>query len=601
MRNFHPRLTRQLLATTAFLLAFGIGLPAAPPSAPAASSFLRDLVFNGVFCSPASNQARRNYLGALLAGASAYAATQEQPPAETPPPIMEGLGDAHLTITTASTEVQVYFDQGLRMLHGFNHGEATRAFRHAQRLDPTCAMCFWGEAFALGPNINAPMDPAANNAAFRAARAAIERIAGVTSVERALIVAMGTRYAEVFSADRAARDLAFASAMEAAANEFPDNDLVQILSAEADMDTQPWDYWEANATTPKGRAGGAIARIERVLARNALNAGAIHLYIHLAEASNDPWRARRAARRLAGIAPNAGHLVHMPAHISYRIGNFRDAIRENIEAARVDEAYIARGGVSPLYQYGYYTHNLHFVVTSAQQGGDGRLALDYAARLDRALPHAMAAEIPIAQPVKAAPWFAQAQFGAPDAVLAAAAPAEGAPFVTGAWRYARAMALARASRLAEARTEAEELRRLSESDAFGALRAALIPAEEVLLVLRHVVLGKAFMAERRWADAIRELEAAATMQTAMPYMEPPYVYYPVRRTLAAAYLLSGQAGRSEQEFLRTLVESPNDAYAYWGLSQAMLWQGDIAGSRNAKAMFEAAFLGPVGSVNAGAM
>ena len=168
--------------------------------------------------------------------------------------------------------------------------------------------------------------------------------------------------------------------------------------------------------------------------RSPRSAGAIHLYIHLAEASTNPWRAEEAAKQLAALAPSAGHLVHMPAHIQYRVGQFRDAIRQNILAAQVDENYIQTANASPIYRYGYYTHNLHFVVTSARQGGGGTTALEYAEKLDSALPTEMATQFAIAQPVKAAPWFARAQFGTTAAILAAAAPANGLTYVIGAWR-----------------------------------------------------------------------------------------------------------------------------------------------------------------------
>jgi len=404
------------------------------------------LTFINSLCGRDQGLTQRAALGRLLAGASAYAQTLPASP-QTPPPLMRGLGDAHMQVTTSNPQAQAYFDQGLRMLHGFNHGEAARAFRHAQLLDPNCAMCFWGEAFALGPNINAPMDANNNEPAYRAARAALDKSRGTTPPEQALIEAMAVRYTQQSPADRAPMDAAFAQAMAGVADRYPANDLIQILAAESDMDTQPWDYWDVTGKTPKGRAGGAIQRIETVLARSPRNAGAIHLYIHLAEASTNPWRAEEAAGRLAAIAPEAGHLVHMPAHISYRVGRFRDAIRQNITAAEVDEAYIRTANASPIYRYGYYTHNLHFVVTSAQQGGDGRTALDFADRLDRALPMEMAAQVAIAQPIKAAPWFARAQFAAPDAVLSAPAPPDGLPYVTGAWRYARAIAFVRSSRV----------------------------------------------------------------------------------------------------------------------------------------------------------
>jgi tetratricopeptide (TPR) repeat protein len=573
-------------ATVVLLLGLNASLP---PNA--ADTALTDFLSALTYCRRNLAAVQRTALGKLLAGAAAYAQALPAQP-QTPPPLMSGLGDAHMQITTANPQAQAYFDQGLRMLHGFNHGEAARAFRYAQELDPECAMCFWGEAFALGPNINAPMDANNNDAAYRTARAALGKSQDVAAPERALIEAMAVRYTRQWPADRAPMESAFAQAMSGVADQFADNDLIQILAAEADMDTQPWDYWDATGRNPKGRAGGAIRRIETVLARSPLNAGANHLYIHLAEASTNPWRAEEAAKRLAALAPSAGHLVHMPAHIQYRVGQFREAIRQNILAAQVDESYISAANASPIYRYGYYTHNLHFVVTSAQQGGDGATALEYADKLDSALPIEMATQLAIVQPVKAAPWFARAQFGAPAGILAAAPPANGVAYVTGAWRYARAMAFVRSGNLAEARREAAEMATLTQTGDFATLISSGIPAADLLEILRHVVLGKALMVEGKHDEAIRELETAVEMQQKVPYTEPPYVYYPTRRTLGAAYLLANRPALAAQEFLQTLIENPNDAYAYWGLSEASRMRGDTRGATAASSLFEGVFIGP---------
>ncbi len=526
---------------------------------------------------------------AWLAGAQAFAQAAE--PAQAPPPLMQGLGDAHMAITTRHPEAQAYFDQGLRMMHGFNHAEAARAFRQAQALDPTCAMCFWGEAFVLGPNINAPMDPANNDRAYAAARAALARIEGASPAEQAFIEAIQVRYTRAWPQQRAPLDAAYAEAASLAADQFPDHDLMQIIAAEAVMDGQPWDYWQNGGRDAKGRAGEAVRRIETVLARSPTNAGAIHLYIHLVEASDDPWRAEAAAERLAAIAPNAGHLVHMPAHIYYRVGRYRESIAANIEAARVDERYIAAADPSPIYRYGYYPHNVHFVMASAQMGGDARTALAFADRLDGVIPMAMAASVPLAQPVKAAPWFARADFMGPERLIALDGPGEDIDYVTAAWRYARGVAFAKLGRTAEARAEAAAIAALKESGDFSVLNGGGVPAQDLLEIMRLQVLARADVAAGDARAAIANLETAVRMQAAIPYTEPPYVHYPIRRTLAAAYLLAGEPAVAEQHFLQTLIDSPNDAYAYWGLAQARQARGDRRGAQAARQLFNSAFLG----------
>lgn len=580
--------TKWLLGAAALVLAF-----AAPAAAPLVRPDPSIQLFAGAAnCTPPSQH--RSRIGYFLAMAEAYAQTA---PAreESPPPIMRGLGSAHFDIATDSPTAQAYFDQGLRLLHNFNHLEAARAFRAAQRHDAECAMCYWGEAFALGPNINAPMDPADNPAAFAAARNALAHMEGASDKEQALIEAIQVRYVRRAPPSRSGLDGAFADAMTEAANRFPDDDLIQTLAVEAMMDTQPWDYWMPGGIQPKGRAGDMVQRLETVLARSPNHAGAIHLYIHVVEASADPWRAEAASQRLERLAPAAGHLVHMPGHIYYRIGRMRDSIRTNIVAARADEAYLAAHQASPIYQYGYYTHNVHFVMASAQMAGDGRTALAWADKLEGALPMEMARQVVLAQPVIASIWYARGQFEEPRRLLARAQP-QGVDFVTGAWRYGRGLAQIRAGNVAGARAEAEEIGELIVHGDFSMMRAQGVPGPEILDVYRRVLLGRAALAERDTATAIRELEAAIEGAERVPYTEPPYIYYPIRRTLGAAYLLANQPALAEVQFLQTLTESPNDAYAYWGLAEARGRRGDSRGRSAARALFSGAFLGNPGTL-----
>ncbi len=522
---------------------------------------------------------------------AAHAAADTPAPGAGAPPLLSGIGATSMAITTANPRAQAYFDQGLRMLHGFNHAEAVRAFREAQRLDPACAMCAWGEAFALGPNINAPMDPAHNADAFAAARAAFAKMGAATEKEQALIEAILLRYTRTAPKDRAHLDRAYAETMRAVADQYPDDDAIQTFAIEAMMDTQPWNYWQAGGREPYGYTADMVARAEAVLKRNPRHVGAAHLYIHLVEASADPWRAARYADALESLAPNAGHLVHMPAHIYYRTGRFKESIRANQRAAKADEAYMAAANPSAMYQYGYYTHNLHFILTSAQMNGDARTALDAARKLDAALPMDMARAVPLAQPVKAAPWFALAQFATPEAILAAPEPAAGVDFVTAAWRYARAIGYIGLGEYGFAREEAGKIMALAKSGDFSAMQAGGIPTDDLLKLMATVIEGKALMAQEKHAEAVAAFDAAVVLQARLPYMEPPYFYYPVRQSLGAALVADGQAARAENEFLHTLTENPNNAYAFWGLAQARKAQGDAAGAAGARRFFNAAYAG----------
>ena len=273
-------------------------------------------------------------------------------------------------ITTKNEMAQRYFDQGLRWSYAFNHPEAIRAFRKAQEIDPECAMCYWGEAFALGPNINAPMDPSAVEPAFAAVAKAQALAKGTSERERALIAALAERYAPDPRADRAALDSAYAEAMAEAAGQFPDDHGLAVLYADAVMNTSPWDYWEADGSTPKGSTGEAVQAVERVLAEDPDHTFAIHLYIHLVEASNTPERAEPYADRLGATMPGAGHIVHMPSHIYFRIGRYMDSLASNWAAVATDEFLLEQiGDAAGTYAYSYYPHNVHFLL---EFGSDGR-------------------------------------------------------------------------------------------------------------------------------------------------------------------------------------------------------------------------------------
>lgn len=544
------------------------------------------LALNAAACAGRDGGALRR---GLLAGAVAYAQTL---PASQSVPLISGLGEDSLRITTDDPMAQAYFDQGLRLILNFNHAAAVRSFRAAQQADPACAMCYWGEALALGPNINAPMAAEAVAPAYAAAQAALARIEGVSPVERALIEAVQARYAAEPPEDRSALDRAFAQAMRAAADAHPQVDLVQALAIEAMMDTQPWAYWEADGRTPAGYTEEALGRLEGVLARNPLHAPSIHLYIHLTEASENPWRAASAAERLDALGLASGHLQHMPAHTYMRVGRFRDVIEANVKAVAADEAFLRQAPDDSIYRYGYYPHNLHFVLTGAQMGGDAGLALETADKLDAALPQAFAEKVPWVIPIKAAPWFARAQFASSDALLSDPGPGEGAhPYLLAAWRYARGAGFAKLSDAAAARQEAGAIAALAQSEAIQAADGSGVPASTVLKIAELSLLGRAAVAAGRPGEAIEPLAEAAELQAKLPYSEPPWWPYPVRRSLAAAMLADGQAARAEQELMQALIESPRDAYAYWLLAKARAARGDRAGSRAAMQFFKGAWLG----------
>jgi tetratricopeptide (TPR) repeat protein len=487
--------------------------------------------------------------------------------ADTEPPLWDGLGAVTYKITTANAEAQAYFDQGLRLTYAFNHGEAQRAFRKAQKLDPDCAMCFWGEALVLGPNINLPMQDEAVAPAFAAAEKARALSPKGTAREQALIAAVAARYTRDAKADRAPLDAAYASAMEKIAAQFPDDNDIAVLYAESVMDLSPWNYWQPGGREPNPQSGPIVPTLERVLAREPNHPGAIHYYIHAVEASDRPERAEPYADRLRGALPGAGHLVHMPSHIYYRVGRYLDALADNKTAAEVDEKYLASTNAPMgVYRLGYYPHNVHFVLASAQMAGDGPTVIAAAEKLRGLIPDDVARVIALVQPVKAAPYFAHALFSPPAAILALPDPGDAIPYVKAMWHYARGIAAVAQGDFSVAKTEVNAIAALEGGD-FTLLNASGVPAKDVLTLARTVI--EARMAQRQGdkAAAIERFERAAALQDGLPYMEPPYWYYPVRQSLAVALMQAGRLDDAEEQFKHALKRAPANGWSWYGLAE----------------------------------
>jgi tetratricopeptide (TPR) repeat protein len=509
-----------------------------------------------------------------------------------PPARLAGLGARSWKITTASAEAQGWFDQGVALAWGFNHAEAWRAFARALALDPGCAMCAWGAAWVLGPNVNDVMHPEAVEPARIALARAVALAPSASPVEQALIAALASRY----PGDGAAAmsdEAAWADALAGVAARFPDDPVILSLHAEAMMNTQPWDYWEAGGTAPKGRAGAIVAALEQALAIDPDHPAAIHLYIHTVEASTTPERAEPFADRLRGQMPAAGHLVHMPGHIYLRVGRHADAIAVNVDAVASDEAFFALAGeaAGPVYRFGYYPHNVHFLLTAAQFSGRADLALPAAARLGALIPDEMAAAVPLAQPVKTALYTAHAQLAAKADVLALPAPGEDLPFIRAFWHYARGVALARAGEGAAAEAERAAIARILAEADLAPLEAALIPARAMLTVAERVLAARIAQAKGDLAAAEAALREALAAEAGIGYMEPAYWYYPVSQTLGAVLLAQGRAAEAEAAFAAALAKQRRSGWALWGLMQAQEAQGRAVEAAATRAAFDAVWTG----------
>ena len=510
------------------------------------------------------------------------------------PPLFKDLGGLSFRVTTANAKAQAYFDQGLRLTFAFNHAEAARAFRAAQQLDPACAMCFWGEALVLGPNINAPMFPEAMAPAVAAAQKASSLSGPASEVEKALINAVARRYSADPKAERSALDKAYAEAMTEAARKFRTDDTVQVLFAESLMDLSPWDYWEAAGAKPKNRTGELIDALERVLERSPDHAAAIHYYIHAMEASTKPEKALPYARRLGKQMPGAGHIVHMPAHIYYRVGLYKESLQANLAAVAVDEKYFAHSSSDPFYKGAYYPHNVHFVMVSALMGGEGKTALDAAARLDKVIDPEFLKMAGALQPVKAAPYFSHVQFSSPETILALPDPGKEFILVNAMWHYARAVAFARKGNLADSQKEIDTLTAIARDGDFKAVKEWEIPGQEIVQTARHVALGRLADARGDTSAAIKAYEDAVFIQDTLPYTEPPYWYYPVRQSLGAALLRANRLDDAEKAFRESLAQTPSNGWALQGLMEVYRKRGDAAALKATQKRFDTTWLGKKG-------
>lgn len=507
-------------------------------------------------------------------------------------PLYGGVPRSALEPGGMTPQARPWFDQGLFMAYNFNHAAAVASFRKAQALAPGCALCFWGEALVQGPNINAPMEAKALAPTLNALAQAQALAAGATPLDRALIAALAARYSADPKADRAAMDAAYADAMLGLAAQRPGNDDLAVLAAEAAMDTSPWNYWQPGRAEPRTRIDTAVSLVESVLARHPGHSQAAHLYIHLMENYVDPARAEKAADALALSAlPEAGHLVHMPGHIYYRIGRYKDSIRANVAAAKSDEAYLARVPDDGLYRYGYYPHNVHFIVTSAQQAGDLGLAVAQARKLLRIIPEDKAVELGWVQAVVAAPSFAFAQGGSPAQILALPRPDARLPYVRAMWHYARGVAFARLKQPEALARELAAMDTLTADPGIKTLEGQGVPGTDLIHLAQHVMRGRMAYARGDFAAAAEYYRKAQAIEGTIPYQEPPYWYYPVGQSLGAALLAGGKAAEARDAFQQALLVAPGNGWALWGLARAERALGHELEARAAEAALERAWLG----------
>jgi tetratricopeptide (TPR) repeat protein len=489
-----------------------------------------------------------------------------------PVTLVTGLGDLHHPVSTHNPQAQQFFDQGLRFIYAFNHDEAVRSFQHAAELDPTLAMAYWGVAEAVGPNYNDPADPDRYKRAHEAVQRAVDLASSASPSEQAYIQALANRYPADPASDlkKAADD--YRDAMRQLVSEFPDDLDAATLFAEAGMNLHPWGLWHTDGT-PEAGTEEIVSTLESVIKRDPNHLGAIHYYIHAVEASSSPERALAGANKLAALAPGAGHIVHMPAHVYIRTGDYDAAIKTNEKAAEVDRAYIKATGVQGIYPMMYYSHNLHFIAMCAAMNGNYLESRKNADLLTQNVgPHVKDMPplegfmtIPVAVEIRFHHWSELLKMPQPDPAMKTA---------TVFWHFAHGLALAGTDKVTEAEAEYKIV-----SDAEDATPPDLIfqmpinnKAKDILEIAKDVLGAKIAMGKKDSAGAIAMLRDAVAIQDTLKYGEPPDWFYPVRESLGGALLMSGDATGAEKVFRADLDRNPRNPRSLWGLRQALLQQ-----------------------------
>ena len=486
-------------------------------------------------------------------------------------PLFDGYGDHHHPITTSNRRTQAYFDQGARMLFAFNHPEAIRSFREGARLDPHCAMCWWGVAFAFGPNINQAMHEDAIGPAWQAVEMARALEPYASPEEVAWIEAIATRYEANPPKDRAVLDEAFARAMRNLWTSYPKDLDAGVFAAEAMMDTQPWDLWSSDGTTPKGYATDIVSSLETVLRQEPLHPGALHLYIHAVEASNTPERAEKVADQLENLMPAAGHIVHMPSHIYFRIGRYADSMKVNLRAARTDEAYAAACRAQGYLPLGFYFHDIDVLWTSAEMAGNYGIAVDAAHRVVQAetgFPPLRQWDGPLDTAL-----LTNLRFGKWNEVLVEPRPDLKWKLTVAMWLYAQGFAAANTHDFNRANKDRSELVDMIAKNSFADDGSGGDPHASMAQIGLSLLDGEIARLNGRIGEAVADFHKARDLEQALPYGEPPSWHQPVSHLLGAVLLQAGKPAEAEAVYRDSLKTYRQDGWALFGLAQALDAQG----------------------------
>ena len=540
-------------------------------------------------------------LGSLVIAALVAACSQQAPPAQTaahgdhpaapaaPPPrttLLGNLGSHHRAIKTSNTEAQQFFDEGLTLLYGFNHEESFKSFERAAALDPASPMPHWGMSLALGTNINDVALPDRLKQGYEHLAEAEKRKANGSDVEQGLVTALGKRYVADAAGDQMVREKAYSAAMGALSKKFPDDLDVATLYAESIMNQHPWQLYKADGT-PEAWTGEIVSTLESVMKRNPQHPGANHYYIHAVEASKTPDRATVSAQRLETLVPGAGHLVHMPAHIYIRTGQFAKSAKANADAAVVDEKYFKQTNAKGFYAMAYYTHNLQFESAAAMYGGNFAEARN-AARRTVEIVEPMADQMAMIEPFTMQELVVLTRFGRWSDVLAGATkpPAATRTIQTAMYHFVRGAALAGTGKTAEAENELTALKEAATKIPKDAMLGASNSGPMTAAVAVADLTGRIAEAKGDLNGAIAAFKSAVAAEDKLMYNEPPDWLIPERERLGAVLLKAKKAAEAEAVFRADLVKHVGNPRSLYGLYRSLEAQkkvrdaGDEASVRN---------------------
>jgi len=506
-------------------------------------------------------------------------------------PLLSGLGTHDHKISTEIPGAQRYFNQGLVLSFAFNHAESIRSFKAAQKLDPSCAMCYWGEALSRGPNINVTSDGKVVMSdndrleAFKAIERAKELMSSSTLKEQDYIIALSSRYNGQVGTDRSVLDRKYAQSMEELSKKYPDDMDASSLFAESLMNTMPWNYW-AEDGNPKPDTVKVINSLENVLEKAPDHPLAIHLYIHAVEASSSPERAEAAADRLGDLVPGAGHLVHMPAHIYWRVGRYHDASEANIRAAQVDEEYIAQCNAQGFYPALYYPHNIHFLWAASTMEGRSGLSIESALKVAKYVGPEQIKQFPVVEFFHTVPLLSYVRFGKWKEILSYSAPEQDFKYSTGIYHYARGIAFSSLGKNEEALKELSYIKPLIDTPEIKNLVKSGQPSAKLLEIADNLLLGQIEFKNGNYEASIISLKKAVSLQDDLPYTEPPFWYYPTRQSLGRVLIEAGKFAEAEAVFRKDLEDYPRNGWSMFGLFKVLEIQGKTKEAKKYKDKFD---------------